>query len=60
MSIPFGKRKKTPEHNAQCFLGVCRNYIDEAIGNDFNKKAKKKFDKYMERMIEIMEGKCKK
>lgn len=59
MSIPFGKSKKKPEQNAACFLGVCSAFIDDTKGSNVNKKARKKFDKYMSRMVEIMNGKCK-
>lgn len=60
MSKSFGKRKKKPEQHTQCFLAVCNAHIDEIKGAGVNKKCKKKFTKYMNRMIEIMNGNCPK
>lgn len=60
MSVPFGKSNKKPDQDAACFIEVCDAYVSEKLGMDFNKKSAKKFQKYMERMLEIMGGKCKK
>lgn len=60
MSVPFGTRKKKPEQHAACFIAVCDAYVSEKMGIEFNKKSAGRFQKYMERMLEIMGGKCKK
>lgn len=59
MSIPFGKMKKSPQQNVQCFLASVEAYINDAKGEDFNKKARKKYDKYISRMLDIIGGKFK-
>lgn len=52
--------KKTPEHNIACWLGCLEAKINEAKEQEYNKKALKKYEKYTNRMIEIMNGNFKK
>ena len=59
MSIPYGKMKKSPEQNVQCYLASVEAYIDEAKGEIYNKKAKNRYPKYMTRMLDIIGGKFK-
>lgn len=60
MSIPYGKLKKSPQQNTACFVGCLIAYIDKAKGKETSSKALKKYDKYMNRMLEIVGGKSKK
>lgn len=60
MCIPFGKFRKTPEQNCVCFLGAANAYIDRATGQSFNQRDAKRFDKYLKRMVSIVNGKYKK
>ena len=39
-SIPFGKTKKKPDQNAQCFLAGCDAFIDQHLSSDYDKKGK--------------------
>ena len=59
MSIPFGKMKKSSQQNIQCFLASVEAYINDTKGEDFNKNARKKYDKYIARVIDITGGKFK-
>ena len=60
MKAPFGKRGKTPEDNADCFLRAIEGFIPEEEGGKPNKKASSKMEKYVSRMGEIMNGKVAK
>jgi hypothetical protein len=60
MSYPFGRFRKTPEQNCSCFLGAANAYIDRAKGESYKEKHVKKFDKYLKRMVSVLNGQYKK
>ena len=60
MSYLFGKFRKTPEQNCSCFLRAAKAYIDREKGGSYKEKHAKKFDKYLKRMVSILNGQYKK
>lgn len=60
MSYLFGKFRKTPEQNCSCFLRAANAYIDKEKGGSYKEKHAKKFDKYLKRMVSILNGQYKK
>lgn len=60
MKAPFGKRKKTPGDNADCFLKSVEETLKSHEEGKSNKKIEKKSVKYITRMKEIVDGKYEK